>query len=63
MAKRGRKVAETYTVDEVAKVLGIGRNQGYEAIRANEIPHFRIGKRIIIPKAAIKRMLNPETAK
>ncbi len=48
---------DTYTVDEVAERLGIGRNAAYEAIRRGELPALRIGKRIIVPRAALDRLL------
>ena len=34
----------TYTVPEAARILGIGRNAGYEAVRTHQIPSIRIGK-------------------
>ncbi len=40
----------TITVTEAARYLGIGRNTAYEAIRRNEIPSIRIGRRIVIPR-------------
>ena len=48
-----------YTVDEVARVLGIGRNTAYLAIRRGEIPSVRIGARILIPKVALDALLQP----
>ena len=48
---------KTVSVPETAKLLGIGRGPAYEAIRRGEIPHIRIGKRILIPLAALERML------
>lgn len=47
----------TYTVDEAAELLGIGRNGAYEGVRSGQIPSIRIGKRILVPKAALERML------
>ena len=47
----------TATIVEVANVLGIGRNQAYEAARRGEIPSIRIGKRLLVPLAALERML------
>jgi len=46
-----------YTVDETARVLGIGRNTAYLAIRRGEIPSVRIGARILVPKAALDALL------
>ncbi|MEX1207457.1 MAG: helix-turn-helix domain-containing protein [Acidimicrobiia bacterium] len=40
----------TMTVGEAARFLGIGRNSAYEAVRRNEIPSIRIGRRIVIPR-------------
>jgi excisionase family DNA binding protein len=45
------------TVDEAAKLLGVGRNVTYEAVRTGQIPSIRIGRRIIIPRAALLNML------
>ena len=47
----------TLTVEETAKFLGIGRNSAYEGIRTGEIPSVRIGKRILVPRAALERLL------
>ena len=47
----------TTTVPKAAKALGIGRNQGYEAARRGEIPTIKIGKRILMPTAALERLL------
>lgn len=51
---------ETLTVEEVAKRLGIGRNTAYQGVRDGEIPSLRIGGRIVIPAAALERMLAGE---
>jgi excisionase family DNA binding protein len=48
---------KTLTITEAAKALGIGRNQGYEAARRGQIPTIKIGKRILVPVAALERML------
>jgi excisionase family DNA binding protein len=42
--------------------LGIGRNQAYEAAHRGEIPSIRIGKRILVPVAALDRLLNGKAA-
>jgi excisionase family DNA binding protein len=47
----------TTTIVEAAKVLGVGRNQAYEAARRGEIPTIRIGKRLLVPLAALERLL------
>jgi excisionase family DNA binding protein len=49
---------ETLTVDEAAKVLGIGRNKAYEAVHTGDIPSLRFGNRIVIPRKSIDDVLN-----
>jgi excisionase family DNA binding protein len=49
--------ARVRSVDHAAKVLGIGRNSAYEAIRRGEIPAIRIGRRLVVPVDALERLL------
>ena len=52
------KAKLTYSIEEAAQLLGIGRNTCYEAVARGEIPVIRIGpKRLLIPKAALDRLL------
>ena len=53
---------EVYTVAEVAKILGIGLNQAYEACRKNEIPNIQVGPRKIIPRRPFDAMLGKSEA-
>lgn len=39
----------TLTVEETAAVLGISRAHAYESVRRGEIPHVRMGRRILVP--------------
>jgi len=48
----------TLTVDETAKILGVGRNSAYEAIARGEIPIVKVGKRLLVPKVALEKLLN-----
>ena len=52
----------TVSVGMAARVLGIGRNQAYEACRCGEIESFRIGKKIVIPTAPLRKKLGIEAA-
>lgn len=52
----------TVTVEEAGQLLGIGRNQAYEAVRRGDIPSIKIGKRLLVPKPALDKMLNGEAA-
>jgi excisionase family DNA binding protein len=44
-------------VQEVAQILGIARASAFRAIDAGEIPSIRDGRRILIPTAALRTML------
>jgi excisionase family DNA binding protein len=55
-----RKSAVTMSIPDAAKELGVGRNQAYEAARRGEIPIIRIGKRLLVPVAALQAMLRGE---
>jgi excisionase family DNA binding protein len=46
-----------YTVEEAATLLGISRSFAYEAVQNGQIPSMRIGRRILVPKAALERFL------
>jgi excisionase family DNA binding protein len=56
-ATSGGQERLTMTVEEAAAALGISRAFAYEAVTRNEIPHVRIGRRILVPRAALERML------
>jgi excisionase family DNA binding protein len=45
------------TVEEVAQLLGISRSFAYEAVQKGLVPSMRIGRRILVPKAALERFL------
>lgn len=47
----------TLTVEETAKVLGVGRNQVYAAIHQGDIPAIRLGRRFLIPIARLEEKL------
>jgi excisionase family DNA binding protein len=45
------------TVEEAAAALGISRSLAYDAVRRGQIPHVRIGRRILIPVAQLAALL------
>ena len=51
---------KTCTVEEAAKILGIGRGLAYELVAQGKIPHLRLGRRIVIPIAALNRILEAD---
>jgi excisionase family DNA binding protein len=47
----------TYSVEEACLLLGLSRNTTYEAIRRGELRAIRIGRRLLVPRASIDRIL------
>jgi len=58
--KRTAITGPTMTVDQAATRLNIGRNQAYEAARTGQIPVMRIGKRYLVLREPLERMLRGE---
>ncbi|MDI1347116.1 MAG: helix-turn-helix domain-containing protein [Pseudolabrys sp.] len=48
----------TLTVEEAAKVLGISRASGYAAARERTLPTVKIGRRLLVARVALERLLN-----
>jgi excisionase family DNA binding protein len=47
----------TYTIDEVTRLLGISRPLAYAMARSGKLPTIRMGRRILVSRKAIERML------
>lgn len=47
----------TLTVEEAAVYLGVSRASAYNAARAGQLPTVRVGRRLLVPTAALRRML------
>lgn len=45
------------TVDEAARRLGIGRRLAYRCCAEGTLPAIRLGRRWVIPAAAVERLL------
>ena len=48
---------EVLTVEEVMKVLRIGRRAAYAGVRSGQIPSIRVGRRFLGPVTFVERML------
>lgn len=53
----GPDPCRTLTVPQAARILGIGRSAAYDAARRGDIPTIQIGRRVLVPRAALARML------
>jgi len=52
----------TYTVEEAATVLGISRSLAYEAVARGEVPHLRVGRRVLIPRGWLEEWIGGASA-
>jgi excisionase family DNA binding protein len=55
------KFRPTLTVEEAAAVLSISRSLAYEAVRTGEIPSIRVGRRVLVPTAALNRLIGADS--
>jgi excisionase family DNA binding protein len=51
----------TWTITEVAQLLGISRATAYEAAHRGELPVHVIGRRMLVPRIALLRLLERHT--
>jgi hypothetical protein len=49
-------------VEVAGQALGLGRSLAYEAVRTGAIPSIRIGGRITVPTAPLRKMLGLDGA-
>lgn len=52
----------TLKVDEAAKLLGISRGLAYEMAREGKLPTIRFGRRLLVPRRALYRLLQESGA-
>ena len=48
------------TVPEAAAMLGLSRNFTYELVKRKVIPVIKFGKRLLIPRYALEKMLGKD---
>ena len=48
---------QTYSIEAFCKLMGIGRNSGYAGAKRGEFLTVRIGKRLLVPKIEVERLL------
>ncbi|MFJ7954030.1 helix-turn-helix domain-containing protein [Lysinibacillus sp. NPDC096418] len=53
----------TMTVKETADYIGISRGTVYNMVKANQIPHVKIGGKILFHRETIDKWLTTPTAK
>jgi excisionase family DNA binding protein len=50
----------TWTITEAAQLLGISRATAYEAAHRGELPVRLIGRRMLVPRTALLRLLDQD---
>jgi len=62
MRRRGSEAKSierlTLTVEEAAQLLGISRGLAYEMARCGKLPVVRLGRRLLVSRGALERMLD-----
>ena len=48
----------TNTVEEAAAILGISRGSAYGLARKGVLPTIRLGRRLLVPRRALERLLD-----
>lgn len=55
-------LGSTTTVTVAGAILGISRGAAYQAARNGQLPTLRIGRRLVVPTAQLRQMLEGEVA-
>ena len=50
----------TVSVEEAAEILGISRALAYSLVARQELPSLKLGRRVVVPRSALHRMLELE---
>ena len=48
-------------VPDAARLLGIGTTFAWELVRAGTLPSIKLGRRVLIPRAALDRLADAQT--
>lgn len=58
MQNENNTVTLVVTVEDLARLLAIGRNTAYLLVRSGKIRSIKVGRRYLIPKTAVEEYLN-----
>jgi excisionase family DNA binding protein len=53
---------QDFSVEEAARILGVSRGSAYTLARVGALPTIRLGKRLLVPKAALEKLLEAAPA-
>lgn len=52
----------SYTLKEAASLLSLGMTKMREAVAAGQLPTFRVGRRVLVTRAALEQFVKSRTA-
>lgn len=55
-----RAAAAMMSVEEMAAILGVGRNQAYALLHEKQVPALRFGRRWLVSRRIVERLVNGE---
>lgn len=61
--KQAIREKDVLTIDEAAQLLGLSRNHAYKAALRGDFHVIRMGKRVLVPAAPLRKMLCIEPEK
>jgi excisionase family DNA binding protein len=53
----------TFTIEETAVLLGVGKTLAYELANRGELPAVRLGRRLVVPRRALEEWLVSRTSR
>lgn len=54
---------EMYTIDDLQRILGIGRSKAYQLASSRGFPAIKLNKKILIPKRQFSQWVNKHCGK
>ena len=57
-----KSIRRVVTVEEAAAILQVSRGTAYQAAKTKQLPTIRIGRRLLVPLAALEQMLGSTAA-
>lgn len=51
----------TLDVETAGRMLGLGRAAAYAAVKRGEIPSLRLGRKVVVPRQALDRLLSGQS--
>ncbi len=53
-----KQTRQTWTIEEAAELIGVGRSTAYAAARSGQIPVIRVGRRLLVTRAGLDALLS-----